>query len=55
MAIVSQFQTILNQTPLLLGFTAPHDNIHAPNEHFRLTDFHRSARAIGTLWRYYGM
>lgn len=55
MAIVSQFQTILNQTPLLLGFTGPHDNIHAPNEHFRLTDFHRGARTIATLWHYYGM
>ena len=54
MAIIAQFQTLLRQTPLLMGFTGPHDNIHAPNEHFKLTDFHRGARTIAHLWHYYG-
>lgn len=54
MAIIAQFQTLLHQTPLLMGFTGPHDNIHAPNEHFQLTDFHRGARTIAHLWHYYG-
>ncbi len=54
MAIIAQFQNLLHQTPLLMGFTGPHDNIHAPNEHFQLTDFHRGARTIAHLWHYYG-
>ena len=54
MAIIEWFQTVLHQTPLLLGFTWPNEQFHAPNEHFHLSNFRRGAQTIARLWRYYG-
>ncbi len=54
MAIIDWFQTILHQTPLLLGFTWPNEQFHAPNEHFHLSNFRRGSETIARLWNYYG-
>lgn len=53
MAIIEWFQTVLHQTPLLLGFTWPNEQFHAPNEHFHLSNFRRGAETIARLWDYY--
>ena len=39
--IVSQFQTILGLSTLLMGFGSPDDAIHSPNEKFELANFRR--------------
>lgn len=51
--IVKTFQRILGVDTLLLGWGQNTDNLHSPNEHFTLADFHRgihaSARLMGEL------
>lgn len=42
--IVSQFQTILGLSTLLMGFGSPDDAIHSPNEKFELANFRRGLR-----------
>lgn len=39
--IVTDFQTILGLPGILLGFGLNDENLHAPNEHFRLENFHK--------------
>ena len=36
----------LHQTPLLLGFTWPNEQFHAPNEHFHLSNFRRGPKPL---------
>ena len=47
--IVSQFQTILGLSTLLMGFGSPDDAIHSPNEKFELANFRRG---IGSSIRF---
>ncbi|MFG0296937.1 MAG: dipeptidase [Maioricimonas sp. JB045] len=48
--VVSTFRDILGVDTLLLGWGQNTDNLHSPNEHFRLDDFHRGTRASARLW-----
>jgi len=51
--VVKTFQRILGVDTLLLGWGLNTDNLHSPNEHFTLADFHHgihaSARLMGEL------
>lgn len=47
--IVSDFKRVLGADALLLGFGLNDDNTHAPNEKFRLKDFHRGVMASARL------
>ena len=49
--VVASFRTILGVDTLLLGWGQNTDNLHSPNEHFHLDDFHRGARASAHLWQ----
>jgi acetylornithine deacetylase/succinyl-diaminopimelate desuccinylase-like protein len=42
--IVVTFQQVLNATPVLLGFGLPTDNLHSPNEHMNLENFHNGIK-----------
>ena len=44
--IVSQFQTLLGLSTLLMGFGSPDDAIHSPNEKFELQNFRLGIPAI---------
>ncbi|MFG0335758.1 MAG: dipeptidase [Maioricimonas sp. JB049] len=48
--VVSTFRDKLGVDTLLLGWGQNTDNLHSPNEHFRLEDFHRGTRASARLW-----
>lgn len=48
--IVAQFQQRLGVDVLLLGWAQDDDNAHAPNEKFRLSDYHQAIRASAYLW-----
>lgn len=48
--VVSTFRQILGVDTLLLGWGQNTDNLHSPNERFRLADFHRGIRASAHLW-----
>ncbi len=48
--IVAAFQQAFGVPVLLLGWGQDDDNTHAPNERFRLADFHRGIRASAYLW-----
>lgn len=47
--IVTDFQTILGLPGILLGFGLNDENLHAPNEHFRLENFHKGIELSGEL------
>ncbi|RMF88050.1 MAG: M20/M25/M40 family metallo-hydrolase [Planctomycetota bacterium] len=49
--IVARFQQRLGVDVLLLGWAQDDDNAHAPNEKFRLDDYHKAIMASGFLWR----
>jgi acetylornithine deacetylase/succinyl-diaminopimelate desuccinylase-like protein len=49
--IVSQFETILGLSTLLMGFGSPDDAIHSPNEKFELNNFRRGMPAILDFYR----
>ena len=49
--VVTTFREVLGVDTLLLGWGQNTDNLHGPNEHFNLTDFHRGARASAHLWQ----
>jgi acetylornithine deacetylase/succinyl-diaminopimelate desuccinylase-like protein len=48
--VVASFQSLLGLDTLLLGWGQNSDNLHGPNEHFSLLDFHRGTRASAHLW-----
>ena len=39
---------------LLIGLGLPDDNLHAPNEHFRIKDYHRGAVTMAAFLEEYG-
>lgn len=48
--VVESLRRLLGVETLLLGWGQNTDNLHAPNEHFTLADFHRGIRASARLW-----
>jgi acetylornithine deacetylase/succinyl-diaminopimelate desuccinylase-like protein len=48
--VVATFRDLLGVDTLLLGWGQNTDNLHSPNEHFRLADFHHGIRASAYLW-----
>jgi acetylornithine deacetylase/succinyl-diaminopimelate desuccinylase-like protein len=48
--VVETFRRLLGLDTLLLGWGQNTDNLHSPNEHFHLADFHRGTRASAHLW-----
>lgn len=48
--VVATFRDVLGIDTLLLGWGQNTDNLHSPNEHFSLTDFHRGTVASAYLW-----
>jgi acetylornithine deacetylase/succinyl-diaminopimelate desuccinylase-like protein len=48
--VVASFRRLLGLGTLLLGWGQDTDNLHGPNEHFRLADFHCGTRASAHLW-----
>ena len=48
--IVTQFQEVLGCDCLLLGWGLSDDNMHSPNEKFRVADYHRGIKASAVLW-----
>jgi acetylornithine deacetylase/succinyl-diaminopimelate desuccinylase-like protein len=48
--VVASFQSLLGLDTLLLGWGQNSDNLHGPNEHFHVKDFHRGTRASAHLW-----
>lgn len=49
--VVESFRRILGLDTLLLGWGQNTDNLHGPNEHFLVADFHRGTRASAYLWQ----
>lgn len=43
--VVSLMQTLLGRESILMGFSLPDDNLHAPNEKLHLPNFHRGVEA----------
>jgi acetylornithine deacetylase/succinyl-diaminopimelate desuccinylase-like protein len=48
--VVGSFKQILGVDTLLLGWGRNTDNLHSPDEHFHLDDFHRGTAASAALW-----
>jgi acetylornithine deacetylase/succinyl-diaminopimelate desuccinylase-like protein len=48
--VAELFSTILGKAPVLLGFTNPDDNAHAPNESMILANYETGIRTICVLW-----
>jgi len=48
--VVLSFKQILGLDTLLLGWGRNSDNLHSPDEHFRVEDFHRGTLASACLW-----
>ncbi|MEZ6063816.1 MAG: dipeptidase [Planctomycetaceae bacterium] len=48
--VVSSFQQILGIDTLLLGWGRNTDDLHSPNEHFHVADFHNGITASAYLW-----
>ena len=48
--VVATFREVLGVDTLLLGWGQSTDNLHSPNEHFSLADFHRGTQASAYLW-----
>jgi acetylornithine deacetylase/succinyl-diaminopimelate desuccinylase-like protein len=48
--VVATFRRVLGVDTLLLGWGQDTDNLHSPNERFKLEDFHRGIRASAALW-----
>lgn len=49
--VVATFKRILGVDTLLLGWGQDTDNLHSPDEHFSLEDFHKGALASARLWQ----
>ena len=48
--VTSAFDHTLGLPVVLLGFTQPDSNAHAPNELFMIENFERGTRVIVRLW-----
>lgn len=48
--VVATFKRLLGLDTLLLGWGQNTDNLHSPDEHFSLEDFHRGTLASAALW-----
>lgn len=48
--VVLTMQQTLGVDPVLLGFGLPDDNIHAPDEHFKLKQFDLGIRTLCEFW-----
>jgi acetylornithine deacetylase/succinyl-diaminopimelate desuccinylase-like protein len=44
--IVETFSRVLSAPVVLMGFGLPDENLHAPNEHFHLDNFHKGLLTI---------
>lgn len=49
--VVGSFKQILGVDTLLLGWGQNSDNLHSPDEHFSIEDFHRGTVASACLWQ----
>jgi acetylornithine deacetylase/succinyl-diaminopimelate desuccinylase-like protein len=49
--VVLSFKQILGIDTLLLGWGRNSDNLHSPDEHLRVEDFHRGTLASACLWQ----
>jgi acetylornithine deacetylase/succinyl-diaminopimelate desuccinylase-like protein len=49
--VVLSFKRILGIDTLLLGWGRNTDNLHSPDEHFYVNDFHRGTLASACLWK----
>ena len=49
--VVATFRDLLGVDTLLLGWGQSTDNLHSPNERFRLADFQRGTLASAHLWQ----
>jgi len=47
--VVADFKSILGVNTLLIGFAQYDDNIHSPNERFRVVDFERGCKTAAAL------
>jgi acetylornithine deacetylase/succinyl-diaminopimelate desuccinylase-like protein len=52
--VVESLKRILGVDTLLLGWGQNTDNLHGPNEHFSLADFHRGIKSSAALWEELG-
>ncbi|TWT64045.1 dipeptidase [Rubinisphaera italica] len=52
--VVASFEEIFGVETLLLGWGLNSDNLHSPNEHFHLANFHRGTLASAKLWEELG-
>jgi len=50
--IVGLFDEHLHMPSVMMGFGLPDDNLHAPNEKFNLSNFHRG---IESVVRFFGI
>jgi succinyl-diaminopimelate desuccinylase len=48
--VVMSFKQILDVDTLLLGWGRNSDNLHSPDEHLHLADFHNGILASAMLW-----
>jgi acetylornithine deacetylase/succinyl-diaminopimelate desuccinylase-like protein len=48
--VVNTFRRVLGVDTLLLGWGQNTDNLHSPDEHFSLSDFHAGIRSSAALW-----
>jgi acetylornithine deacetylase/succinyl-diaminopimelate desuccinylase-like protein len=49
--VVQTFKDVLGVDTLLLGWGLNTDNLHSPDEHFTVADFHRGIEASARLWQ----
>ncbi len=49
--VVGTLKELLGVDTLLLGWGQNTDNLHSPNEHFAVADFHRGTLASALLWQ----
>ena len=49
--VAGSFKEILGIDTLLLGWGQNSDNLHSPDEHFSIEDFHRGTAASAYLWQ----
>jgi acetylornithine deacetylase/succinyl-diaminopimelate desuccinylase-like protein len=50
----AMFEQVLGLKTLLFSFSTADENLHAPNEFFRLTRLHEGVAAWSELWRRLG-